>query len=364
MTAFRKHIQNIIVGQIELVEADAPAAPSPIPNNTDPAPTKPESLQPQHAAPVPPNPQMSAADADLAKVKSLYSDTGDPGFDYSLTNDGNRRLFKFKFNQIGVDTESLMTESEKGTGVPANQLVYRLSPDQIDDFFVKSHTLREKYELIKARERNIAIYNARIAMFHMHEGKLTRIDDDIDEPTYMNAQEKVNQFMVEHFGEDWVDSKQALTLLQNIKINFDEVPAIKANLANKKLFSENSFRSFYQIRSPLPKSLESFVKENKENQEYKKSSFFRTLSNYYDVTGTDSVQLFPLMTAESGNAANLQAAADTEDQANDKEEKPATDDEAAPEGDSEDNPESAEDKGASPNGDSELDADIEKELGA
>lgn len=227
--------------------------------------------------------------SDREKVQALFKDTGVPEKDYSLTNESNIRLAKFKFKNAGIDPITLMTEQEKQDGVRADELESRLSPDEYEVYVSSNRDLRREFKEIEEREKNIIIYNSNIPMFYNDDnGKSKRITHQKDQKL---AIDRVREYMNRVFEGHWVDSKKAIEFLGRIKINFSEDPKIRPNLIASRYFEESddrTFSTFNLISIATPKSIQKFIEDNQENSDLLKSSVFRTLVNDYVGNGVGS----------------------------------------------------------------------------
>jgi hypothetical protein len=118
----------------------------------------------QNPAPAP-VPTINHNQNDAQKLKQMFTDSGDLVYDYSLTNEFNQRLFKFKFTYSGIDINQLMTSNDERTvGALKSELENRLSPEQRFYYVTKWKSLRKKYPEIEKREKNIIIHNTNIMM--------------------------------------------------------------------------------------------------------------------------------------------------------------------------------------------------------
>lgn len=101
--------------------------------------------------------------------------------------------------------------------------------------------------------------------------------------------------MNKSFGEDWVDNKKAVDFLQNIKINFSDEKKIRPNLIPISYFEpvgDKGIIAFNKLFAKIPKSIDSFIKNNIDSEKYKKSPLFRTIVNdYSSETGDGSARI-------------------------------------------------------------------------
>jgi hypothetical protein len=245
--------------------------------------------------------------SDEEKVNDLFKDTGDPKIDYSLTNDNNIRLYVFKFKNSGIDPYSLMTKLEQIQGVRADDLESRLTQDQLQAYRENNKELRNKYELIKNREKSLIIYNANINFFINDENgtpKKITLSSDI-----LQAIKKVIVYMDRNFGDDWVDTDDAIEFLQNIKINFSDKNKVRPNLLSVDYFINSDVSSlipFNQMHCLIPQVVDSFIKENQDNDNYKISSIFRTFVDDFTVGGVGSsrTNVYPVIRKSGGQVSS------------------------------------------------------------
>jgi hypothetical protein len=237
--------------------------------------------------------------SDEDKVKKMFTDTGDIHEDYSLSNDYNRRLAKFKFTYGGVNVDELMTNIERTEGVTSDELMSRLSPDQKENVDRKWKTLRNKFEQIATRERYILIHNANIIMKKNDEEGIPR---DLEDNLKKKAYEKVDAMMKKRYGEEWVDEDKAIDFLKSIKINFSEENAVKPNLIDLRDFismvSEQQI-AFNTMYVDTPSSINSFIRNNRDNEFYNRSPIFQSLISDYRDNDTSTGTLYPVITGTS-----------------------------------------------------------------
>lgn len=252
--------------------------------------------------------------SDQQKVRDLFTDVGDPKVDYSLTADANIRLARFKFKYSGIDPMSLMSDDEKKVGVRADELESRLTPDQYQIYLQKNTELRQEFPEIAKRESNVVIYNTNIPMFFNDENGVARVISHKKDVS--SAISKVEEFMKKSFGADWVDNKKAINFLQGIKINFSEEKKVRPNLIPISYFQpqgERGIIAFNKLFCDVPPSIDKFIKDNIESQEYKKSPLFRTFVNDYsgeNGEGSSRISVYPVImdpeaaaSEEGGDAA-------------------------------------------------------------
>jgi hypothetical protein len=246
--------------------------------------------------------------SDQQKIQDLFTDVGDPKVDYSLTADANIRLARFKFKYSGIDPMSLMSDDEKKVGVRADELESRLTPDQYQLYLQKNKELREEFPEIAKRESNVVIYNSNIPMFYNDENGVARVISHKQDVS--SAIRKVEEFMKKSFGEDWVDNKKAIKFIQGIKINFSEEKKVRPNLIPISYFQpqgERGIVAFNKLFCDVPPSIDKFIKDNIESQEYKKSPLFRTFVNDYsgeNGEGSSRISVYPVIMDPEAAAAS------------------------------------------------------------
>jgi hypothetical protein len=235
--------------------------------------------------PPPQQPQQS----DNQKIQEMFKDTGNPDLDYSLTNDNNVRMYKFKFTYAGINVDDLMkSDEEKSGGLSKKELESRLSPEQLHYYNDKWQKLRDKYPQIAQREKNILIYNANIMlMINDKSGK----EIPLPENRKTEAFKKINTMMDKKFGETWQDMPEALNFLKNIKINFSNEKPVRNNLLSVNVLQEkdgitgSSLIPFNKIYIEVPTSVQNFLRMNQEMGIYNDSSIFQSLSSDFKEGG-------------------------------------------------------------------------------
>jgi len=251
-----------------------PAAEDPA---EDPAPEEPAAETPEEPAQPP--------QSDSQKVQEMFKDTGVPEVDYSLSNENNVRLYKFKFTYAGIDVNELMkSDDEKKSGLTRKELESRLSPEQLHYYHSKWKSLREKYQQIPEREKNVCVHNANIMLLiNDQEGE----EIPLPEHKQVEAYKKINVMMDKKFGPDWQDLPEALNFLKNIKINFSNKTPVRTNLLSVKVLEEKdkitgkSLIPFNKIYVEVPTSVQNFIRVNQESQIYNDSSIFQALASDY-----------------------------------------------------------------------------------
>jgi hypothetical protein len=238
---------------------------------------------------------------DNSKVTSMFKDIGKPETDYGLTNPNNIRLSKFRFTKSGIDINQLMNDVEKKLGLSVDKIIYRLTPEQYESYKDKGKDIRNKFDLIKKREKNIVMFNARIPIYYLDKNtnKMTKIDEG--NPNLLkNAFTKIDDFMTKRFGEEWIDNLNAIDFLQGIKVNFAATESITPNMITSKFFEDDKEKliPFNKLYVSTPKAVEDFVRENKENQNFLRSAVYRTLAAGYLESSTDSNGVFAILKGE------------------------------------------------------------------
>lgn len=263
-------------------------------------PDQPEEAPPADTTqnPVPaPVPTINQNQNDAQKLKQMFTDSGDLVYDYSLTNEFNQRLFKFKFTYAGIDINQLMTSNdERAVGALKSELENRLSPEQRFYYVQKWKSLRKKYPDIEKREKNIIIHNSNIMMMVNDE-----LGEEIPLPENKKkeAYEKIDKLLIQKFGDEWLDSEEALNFLKNIKINFSNEKPVRTNLLSIRVMEEkdnitnSDLIPFNKIYIDIPSSIRNFLKSNETNEFYNNSSIFQNLisdfRNYSKVSGNNDI---------------------------------------------------------------------------
>ena len=292
----------------------------------------------------PPIDQNAMSQTDEEKVNSMFTDTGNIDYDYSLSNENNVRLAKFKFKKANVDYSSMLTENEKETGVPADEIELRMSPEQKMVYKKSNNELRKKYPKIDAREKNIIIYNSNVPFVKRDvAGNEVALEDN----EIQDAYKKINQYMIKKFGQYWQDKHPAIDFINSIKVNFSSKKSIRPNLSYAKdLFPESEDvigLPFDTVTIKIPSDVDEFLRNNLDNEKFKKSSVFRTLAAGYLDINTKSNGVYAIITPdEAAEPPADEPSDDTEDS------------------DSEDDsPEDFDELEVEPDTDEETDSDIE-----
>jgi hypothetical protein len=244
---------------------------------------------------------------DDQKVREMFTDSGDPKIDFSLTADSNIRLARFKFKYAGIDPLTLMSDDEKKIGVRADELESRLTPDQYQIYIQKNKELRREFTQIASRERGIIIYNSNIPIFYNDENGVQRVITHKQD--LKTAVDRIADFMKKSFGEDWVDNKKAIKYIQSIKVNFSDEKKVRPNLIPISYFQpvgERGVIAFNRIYSPLPPTIDKFIKDNMDIEDYKKSPLFRTFVNDFkgeDGVGSSRISVYPVISDPDAAAA-------------------------------------------------------------
>jgi hypothetical protein len=316
-----------------------------------------------------------AGGSDESKIQEMFTDVGTPETDYGLTNPNNIRLAKFRFNNAGIDPGQLMSDAERKAGLPVDKLIFRLTPEQYESYLTKGKDLRAEYDLLNKREKNIVLFNSRIPIYHLDKNtnEMQKIDDS-DPNLLKNAFSKIDSFVTQRFGENWVDNMDALDFVQSIKVNFAERESITPNMLTLKFFdkSDNDMIPFNKLYVKTPKSVDEFIKENKDNQDYLRSSVYRAMAAGYLESSTDRNGVFATIKVEEepeADAAGGEAAPDAapSDEALDTGAEMPPGGEAAPEAGAEGGADAGADAGAAPEADAGGDAggeDLESKLDA
>jgi hypothetical protein len=246
--------------------------------------------------PVKPNVTVQS---DEQKVDSMFTDTGNMDFDYSLSNENNIRLSKFKFKKANVDYSTMFAESEKETGVPADEIELRMAPEQKMVYKKSNIELRKKYPKIDAREKNIIIYNSNVPFV---KRDVAGNEVPLEENEIQDAYKKINQYMIKKYGQYWQDKHAAIDFITSIKVNFSSKNSIRPNLSYAKdLFPESDDHvalPFDSVTIKIPNDVDEFLRNNLENEKFKKSSVFRTLASVYLDQNTKSNGVYAIITPD------------------------------------------------------------------
>jgi hypothetical protein len=233
------------------------------------------------------------------KINEMFGDTDDVNSDYSLTNENNIRLEKFKFVNAGLDLEKIIPEDDLKNGISSKDVMGLLTPSQIDVLKEKTRELRKEYPLIDKREKNIIIHNSNIPMYSIQEGSKKEIGDEYKKQSY----EKMNAYMEENFGKNWQDKNKAIEFLRTIKINFDDKPAIRANLLDLPSMIVEEGDTYKipldKINIFTPAIINDFIKSNKEEPTFNKSNIFRTIVSSFNQEYGSKGQIYVVFDSEN-----------------------------------------------------------------
>jgi hypothetical protein len=223
-----------------------------------------------------------------SKIKSLFTDTGNPEVDWSISSENNTRLATFKFKAIGIIPNELMTEEEKSQGIYSDVLESRLTPEQKFMYKENIKKLRNDYPLLSEREKNIILWNAKIPiMAKTGEGEILNIYENND--FIKQAFEKIDEFLTKRFDENWQDDKDAIEFIRDVKINFTKDKSkITPNLMMKNDIIEKNKTGgiiFNKLNTETPEPIVKFVRENFDKDDFKTSSIFNTFANDFTETG-------------------------------------------------------------------------------
>ena len=237
--------------------------------------------------------------SDVDRVKELFKDTGNPDTDYSLSNPNNKKLAKFKFIFADIDLDSLMTPVDKEVGVSEMELLNRLTPEQRQNYYDKAKELREMFDGVGEREKNIIIWNSNIPLTkNNEEGKEVGLNHN----ELMSSFKKIDEYLTRRFNGHWQDNPDAIDLLQEIKINFDESGRLDIS---PRMISQNSFElveddneigkiAFNKLYVKVPFHVEKFIQKMvQDGNDVVESSIFRTLSAAY--TDTEAANNTPFV---------------------------------------------------------------------
>jgi hypothetical protein len=298
---------------------------SPI-DDSEPAPEDmPEDKPEDTADKAPEQPQEQFANDD-EKITSLYTDTGDRDFDYSLSNPSNVRLAKFKFKNAGIDIANLLDTEEISTGVPSNDLENRLSPQQRSIYSKKNKELRKKWPLIDVREKNIIIYNSNVPFLKIDP--VTGEEVELEEQNITEAYKKLNDYLTKKYGQFWQDNEDIYEFLQSIKINFTDKNSIRVNLVRHSdivpLTEDDSPVVFDKVGVTTPKPIDKFLRDNLKNELFVKSNIFHTLVAGYLNANSKSNSIYPIVSSEDLAVPGNMNTTDTQDTSTDSASEPDT----------------------------------------
>lgn len=294
-------------------DADAPPAEEPETKTDEPVGEEPidEPAEPEDKAepgepkkrPVPdeitpPAPIVPIETPDQ-KVQRMYTDTGDVDYDYSNTNENNIRLATFKFDNSGIVLDKILTEDDLAGGISSKDIENRLTPEQTDLYRTKNIELRKKYPLIDKREKMCLIHNAHVPM--------TKRDEQYNEVKIDNNQrkqgyDKLNAYMEKHFSNYWQDKPKYVNFLKTIKVNFDDKPAIRANLINSKKFINEDSADIIpldKVYAQIPKKIQELLLDNGDDPAFVKSNIFRTLNSSFNQEIASSGSMYVIINSEN-----------------------------------------------------------------
>lgn len=268
------------------------------PNNDD----EEEEDSPKDIAPAP-------VQSDQQKIESMFIDSGDMDIDYSLSSDSNTRLARFKFTNASIDVSLLLSDIEKTAGVRTDELENRLSPAQRALYRNKNIELRKKYPEIDAREKNLIIYNSNVPFVHKDfSGKEAPISDEKVQEAY----KKINKFMMKKYGRYWQDRHEAVDFITSIRVNFSEKESIRPNLSYvSDIFPDPEstvMKTIYfdEINIKIPKFVEELLKNNTDNEKFKKSSVFRSLVSSYLPGPTKANSVYAIIKPQEDGGADVE----------------------------------------------------------
>ena len=273
---------------------DAPAEETPAEEPADDAPAEPADAAPSEP-PAPPEPEETPEQ----KVTKMFSDTGDVDEDYSLSNENNIRLEKFKFTNAGIDLKKLIPEDDQKSGISTKDVANLLTPSQRDMLKDKNRELRKQYPLMDKREKNLIIHNSNVPIFNTVQGHDIEISSDMKKQAY----DKINAYLETNFAKNWQDKSKAINFLRTIKINFSDAPAIRANLIDMGSMmseeGENYKIPLDKINVLVPVTIQDFIKKNKEDPTFAKSNIFRTLTSAYNQESGTKGQIYIIFNSEN-----------------------------------------------------------------
>jgi hypothetical protein len=159
--------------------------------------------------------------------------------------------------------------------------------------------------------------------------KSLKLIDEHDPNLLKNAFKKINSFLVEKFGENWVDDFNAVDFIHSIKINFANNDSITPNMLTTKFFEDNvesKIVPFNKLFVKTPPSVDAFIKETKEDQNLKRSAVYRTIAAGYLNDSTDSNGVYVTLKADDNSSGqekgDIEKEADAVDQNEPEQEAP------------------------------------------
>jgi hypothetical protein len=156
-----------------------------------------------------------------------------------------------------------------------------------------------------------------------------------------NAFSKIDKFLAELYNDNWMDNQEAIDFAQSIKLNFAEEETILPNMLTVENILKNDVIAFNKLYASTPKSVDDFLKENKDDKNLLRSSVYRTLASNYLESSTDSNGVFVTLKTEEQASESPESPTPEENDSIDNEMPPETNDEMPPEDSIEDSPESA-----------------------
>lgn len=122
--------------------------------------------------------------------------------------------------------------------------------------------------------------------------------------------------MMKKYGRYWQDRHEAVDFITSIRVNFSEKESIRPNLSYvSDVFPEQDstvMRTIYfdEINIKIPKFVEELLKNNTDNEKFKKSSVFRSLVSSYLPGPTKANSVYAIIKPEE---VAVEAPADAEE---------------------------------------------------
>lgn len=319
---------NLDAASDELSKAE-PAEETPPSEDTSEADSK-DSPEEQEAPPIDTTPDEAPEappvpeETPEQKVTKMFADTGDIDEDYSLSNENNIRLEKFKFVNAGIDLKKLIPEDDQKSGISTKDVMNLLTPSQRDMLKNKNRELRKKYALMDKREKNIIVHNSNVPISSIQNGQTVEISTDMKKQAY----DKINAYLETNFGKNWQDKSKAIEFLRTIKINFSESPAIRANLIDVASMiseeGENYKLPLDKINVMVPSVVQDFIKTNKEDPTFARSNIFRTITSAYNQEAGTKGQIYVIFNSANLGDGEQETPNDSGDESKDNAEAPET----------------------------------------
>jgi hypothetical protein len=273
------------------ISKDETPPPKETKDDTKELPTEDAPVEPEITPESPVEPQETPEQ----KVTKMFADSGDVDVDYSLTNENNIRLEKFKYVNVGLDLKKLIPEDDLKSGISSKDVMNLLTPSQRDMLRDKNRELRKTYPLMDKREKNIIIHNSNVPIYNANN----ELSTDMKRQAY----DKINAYLETNFGKNWQDKSKAINFLRTIKINFSNAPAIRANLIDIGAMvteeGENYKIPLDKVNVMVPSLVHEFIKSNKEDPIFVRSNIFRTLTSVYNQESGSMGQVYVIFNSQN-----------------------------------------------------------------